>query len=187
MHITPTQAPRQFWWDRARPVDADVSPLRAAIFDLDALADAEGEPRAGLADLVMSLFVAGVWVGVVSPERRDRVQPLVRQLLGDGIVETVVTGDDVTDMASDAETYRLALWELGLTAESALAVVGSGRGLRAAVAAGLPAVVVSTDDTAGTGAVAVRACYDGLLVEDCRQLVRWWWVAQRRSELLASA
>src|SRR5246500_2875622 len=33
---------RQFWWDRTRPTDADVRPLRAVIFDLDgAMADIE--------------------------------------------------------------------------------------------------------------------------------------------------
>src|SRR6201993_4777806 len=33
---------RPFWWDRPRPADADVRPLRAVIFDLDgAMADIE--------------------------------------------------------------------------------------------------------------------------------------------------
>lgn len=164
MHITSTQAPRQFWWDRARPVDADVSPLRAVIFDLDALGyiDADGDiaPRAGLADLVLSLFVAGVWVGVVSPDHRDRVQPLVRQLVGDGLFETIVSADDVADTALDAELYRLALWEFGIAPESALAIVGSTRGRLAAEAAGLP--------------VTARSDYDGLLVEGCRQLRTRW-------------
>ena len=35
-------ATRRFWWDRTRPTDADVHPLRAVIFDLDgAMADIE--------------------------------------------------------------------------------------------------------------------------------------------------
>ncbi|HET9874750.1 MAG TPA: haloacid dehalogenase, partial [Mycobacterium sp.] len=67
----------------------------------------------------------------------------------------------LTEPGSDAELYRLALWELGITAESALAVVSSGHSCRAAADAGLP-IVVSSD--------GVR--YDGLLVEGCRKLQR---------------
>lgn len=255
---TETRPGRTFWWDRARPVDVDVRPLLAVIFDADtALADLEREghrvafnvafaahgvdvnwgveeygrllqipdarrrieaglrsrgfggrcddlaaqvcrtktavfedcvlergvtPRAGLIDLVMDLFVAGVWVGVVSPRRREWVQTLVRQLLGDGLVETIVTGDDLPGPGQDAELYRLALWELGITPESALSVQGCAHGLRAAGAAGLGSVVVTTDYTAGhefAGAVAVRAGYDGtepMLAAGCRQLHRRWWI-----------
>jgi beta-phosphoglucomutase-like phosphatase (HAD superfamily) len=157
-----TTARRTFWWDRAPAVDADVHPLRAVIFDADALGDLDGEPRAGLIDLVMSLFVAGIWVGVVSRRRRAWAETRVRQLVGEGLVETLVTADDVTELRSDVELYRLALWELGITPEAALAFTGTGRGLRAAVAAGLPA--------------ECRAGYDGLLAAECQQLHRRWWI-----------
>src|SRR5262245_38962731 len=33
----------RFWWDSAVPTGADVYPLRAVVFDLDALADIETE------------------------------------------------------------------------------------------------------------------------------------------------
>lgn len=165
MHVTseqtaPIRPARGFWWDRARPLDADLSPLRAVILDADALGDPDGTPRTGLIDLVMSLFVAGIWVGVVSAGRRDSAGTLVRHLIGDGLVETVVSADDVT-RPDDTELYRLALWELGITADSALAIVGSERGYRAAAAAGLPIVVGAAD-----------VGYDGLSVEDCRRLQR---------------
>ncbi|MGH3561616.1 MAG: HAD hydrolase-like protein [Mycobacterium sp.] len=199
MHVTSeqvrlTRPARTFWWDRARPVDADVSPLRAVIFDADALAGIDGDgdilPRAGLVDLMMSLFVAGVWVGVVSPRHRECVQPLVRQLVGDGLFETIVSADDVTRPEDDTELYRLVLWELGITAEDALAVAGSARGCRAAAAAGLPVLAVAAIPgvSADTGAdaradpeftatAAVRADYEGLLVDDCRRLRSRWWIA----------
>ncbi|HYJ54718.1 MAG TPA: haloacid dehalogenase, partial [Mycobacterium sp.] len=32
----------RFWWDWPHPSDAPVQPLRAVIFDLEALADIEG-------------------------------------------------------------------------------------------------------------------------------------------------
>jgi beta-phosphoglucomutase-like phosphatase (HAD superfamily) len=172
-----TRPARTFWWDRQPRAEADI--LRAVIFDADsALADIDGDgdiaARAGLVDLVMSLFVAGIWVGMVSTRRRDRVETLVRQLVGDGLVETIVTVDDLSEMRAgsecDADLYRLALWEMGITNRSALAVAGSGRGWRAAVAAELPTVIVA-------------AGYDGadsLRAADCRQAHRRWWIAQQR-------
>src|ERR1700758_3013872 len=211
----PVFAKRRFWWDRTRPTDADVEPLRAVILDLDgAMADIERDgqreafnaafaahaldvrwdeddyarllsirderrriatdlrrrgfgaaademaddllstkgavfadcvldgnvvARSGLIDAVMSCFVAGVWVAVVSTGRRAWVQPLVRQLVGDGLVETVVTADDVTGTDPQTDVYELALWELGVPAESALAAVGSAESMRAASRMGLPA------------------------------------------------
>ncbi|WP_244962630.1 hypothetical protein [Mycolicibacter senuensis] len=39
-----TSAARPFWWDQVQP-DAEVYPLQAVIFDIDALSDADGESR----------------------------------------------------------------------------------------------------------------------------------------------
>lgn len=187
MHATSTQPPptrpaRTFWWDRARPLVADVSPLDAVIFDVDALGDdADGAARAALIDLVMSLFVAGISIGVVSPGRRERAVALARDRIGDGLVETIVSADDVM-RPGDAELYRLALCELGSTADSALAIAGSPRSCRAALAVGLP-VVVNTggcDPAEGDcrGVVAALTGYDGLLAADCRRLQARWWVTR---------
>ena len=156
-----TRDGRTFWWDRDQlpQADAEVYPLQAVIFDLDALADADGEPRSGVVDLAMSLFGAGIWVAVVSAGTRDWVQPRVRELLGDGMAETIVCADDLTGPAGDAELYRLVLWELGIVAGEALVIAGSERGGRAAAAAGLP--VVTADDS---------VAYDGLLAGGCRRL-----------------
>ena len=189
-----TRPVRTFWWDREPPADADI--LRAVIFDADsALADIERDgdiaPRAGLIDSVMSLFVAGIWVGVVSTRPRVWAETLVRQLVGDGLVETIVTVEDLPGVDArpecDAELYRLALWELGITHRDALAVAGSARGMRAAAAAELPAVVVTTGHTADqhfVGAAEVRAgydCADPLRATGCQQVHRRWWIAQQRA------
>jgi beta-phosphoglucomutase-like phosphatase (HAD superfamily) len=177
---------RTFWWDREPRAEADV--LRAVIFDADsALADFERDaPRTGLIDSVMSLFCAGIWVGVVSTQRRAGVEDLVRHVVGDGLVETIVTVDDLPEAESrcDAELYRLALWELGISPRSALAVGGSGRGLRAAIGAELPALVVTSGYTANqkfVGAAEVRSGYDGpepLLAAGCQRAHRQWWIQQ---------
>ncbi|HZQ31364.1 MAG TPA: HAD hydrolase-like protein [Mycobacterium sp.] len=163
-------ARRTFWWDRTGP-DAEVEPLRAVIFDLDAMAelDADGEfaPRAGLIDLVMNLFVAGIWVGVVSTGRRADVDPLVRELIGDGLVETIVTADD-TDFTDTTHLYESALWEFGIRPEEALAFVGSSDALDAATDAGLAAVRPAT------------AYSDNVdCASDCQRLHRRWWTGRK--------
>jgi beta-phosphoglucomutase-like phosphatase (HAD superfamily) len=148
--------------------------------------DGDVMPRQGLIDSVMSLFVAGVWVGVVTPQPRVCAEPLVRQLVGDGLVETIVTADDLSD-GGEPDLHALALWEMGIGSESALAIEGSARGVRAAVGAGLPTIVVPTDYTAGqdfTGAAEVRSSYEGadpLRATTCERLHRRWWTARTRA------
>ena len=163
-----TRPARTFWWDRESPTEADV--LRAVIFDADSVLahiehDCDVAARTDLIDSVMSLFVAGIWVGVVSAGSRTQVQTMVRQLLGDGLVETIVTIDDLpepdAELARGGELYRLALWEMGITSRGALAVTGSGAGLRSSAAAGLPAVVV-----------------DEVSAARCQQAHRRWWIGQ---------
>jgi beta-phosphoglucomutase-like phosphatase (HAD superfamily) len=171
-------ARRTFWWDRACPVDADVHPLRAVVFDADSAlgevgCDGDLVPRAGLIDLVMSLFVEGIWVAVVSRHDREHAQTSVRQLIGDGLVETIVSADDLDQPGSASELYRLALWELGVRPESALAVGGSASSLRAARVAGMPGVLVA-DGYAGALELADAA--------GCRRLHRRWGMRQQRSQ-----
>jgi len=169
---------------------AQVYPTKTAVFG-ECVLDGDVAPRAGLIDFVMSLFVAGIWVGMLSTHQRGLVESLVRQLVGEGLVETIVTGDDLDPLEGDVELYRLALWELGITPESALAVAGSDQRYGAAIAAGLPTVVVTTGYTASekfTGAVAVRTGYDGpdpLLASGCQLLHRRWWIHHKRSEPLS--
>lgn len=159
-----TAAGRPFWWGPAPltdvPVDAEVYPLQAVIFDLAALGDADdpGEPRHGLVDLTMSLFAAGIWVAVISAGPRDWVQARVRELVGDGMTETVISADDLTGPAGDAELYRLALSELGIVAGEALVIAGDESGWRTAAGLGLP---VATPGHSG---------YDGLSAAGCREL-----------------
>lgn len=257
-----TRPARTFWWDRARPVDADVPPLRAVIFGMDgAMADIERDghrvafnvafaayglniawdvesyrhlltipdehqriatdlrrrgygmsanfiggqllkvkrevladcvldgdvaPRQGLIDLIMSLFVAGIWVGVVTHARRAWAEPLVRQLVGDGLVETIVTADDLPEGAPERGVHALALWEMGIGPESALAIESSAAGVRAAVQAGLATIVVPTDYSVGgdfIGAADIRSSYEGadpLLAATCERLHRHWWTGRAR-------
>ncbi len=156
----------------------EICATKDMIFD-EMILDLGPSPRAGLVDLVMDAFADGVPVGVVSGGRRRWVEPLVRQLVGDGLVDTIVTGDDVSDTAARGEAYRHALWELGVAPHEALGIAGSGAALRAANATGLGTVLVGADtDGAGRPAIAVRAdfaCADGLRLTTCRRLLGQWW------------
>jgi len=136
----------------------------------DSVLNGDVTPRSGLDDLVNSLYFAGVPVAVVSTGDRKWVDPLVRQLIGDGIAETIITPDDLARPGREPDLHGHALWELGLAPERALAVAGTPRGLRAARAAKLATLVVTTGYTAGadfTGAVE-------LLAAGCDQLHRRW-------------
>ncbi len=162
-----------FWWEHSdRPAH-----LEAVIFSLDALlADPRADERL-LAETVWDLHCAGIRVAVVTSGHWPAVHRPLRELLGDGAVEVLVTGDEVTRPKPDPEVYRHALWQLGIRASDAMAVEDSAPGLQAAVAAGLTTVVVTPDRSAGddfTGAAAVlsgREASEALSVHGCRRLL----------------
>ncbi|HEV7851745.1 MAG TPA: HAD family hydrolase [Mycobacterium sp.] len=155
----------------------DIYTTKTMVLD-EMILDADLTPRPGLVDLVMEAFIAGVAVAVVTGGQRSWAEPLVRQLIGDGIVETVVTADDVKKPMPDPEAFRTALWELGIPAENALAVTGSASGLRAATSTGLATAVITGDGAPDIpAAVSVRPDYAGsepMRIADCHRLHRRW-------------
>jgi HAD superfamily hydrolase (TIGR01509 family) len=163
---------------------ADIHRTKTAFFRQRIVAG-DVMPRPGLIGLVTSLVDAGIRIAVATTGRRAWVEPLLMQLLGDGIVETVVTGDDVSRLKPDPEVYLRALDLLGLPPQNALVIEDSELGLRASTAAGLATVVVSNDYTADedfSGAAMVRRGFDGiepLAASSCRRVHRNWWTLQR--------
>ena len=161
------------WWDPAeRPAD-----LKAVIVSVDGLL---ADPRADehlLSDAVWDLHCAGIRVAVVTAGHWPVVHRKVRELLGDGAVEVLVTGDEVNRPKPDPEAYQRALWQLGVRAADVIAVEDSAPGLRAAAAAGLTTVVITAERAAGddfTGAAAVLSGHEAseqLSVHGCRQLL----------------
>jgi beta-phosphoglucomutase-like phosphatase (HAD superfamily) len=161
------------WWDKSqRPAR-----LEAVIVSVDRLLT---DPRADerlLAEAVWDLHCAGIRVAVVTGGHWAGVNRPVRELLGDGAVEVLVTGDDVNRPKPDPEAYQHALWQLGIRAVDAMAVEDSAPGLHAALAAGLTTVVITPERLAGddfTGAAAVLSgdeASEQLSVHGCRRLL----------------
>ena len=161
-------------------IAADVHRTKTALFRGRIIAG-DVMARPGLTGLMGSLVNEGIRIAVATTGQRGWVEPLLMQLLGDGIVETVVSGDDVSRLKPDPEVYLRALDLLGLAPQNALAIEDSELGLRASTAAGLATVVVSngyTDDDDFTGAALVRRGFDGvdpLVASSCLQIHRLWW------------
>ena len=155
---------KSFWWDRGRCVRSESPVLKAVVFSLDGVL---GDARLD-ADLfresVWALHCSGIQVAIVTAAHRMRINRAVRDLLGDGAVEVMITGDEVSCPKPHPEVYQRALAELGVTAAYAMAVEDSADGLRAARGAGLATVVVTTEITCRddfNGAVAVLPGYQG--------------------------
>jgi hypothetical protein len=161
------------WWDNSqRPAR-----LEAVIVSVDRLLT---DPRADerqLAEAVWDLHCAGIRVAVVTGGHWAGVNRRIRELLGDGAVEVLVTGDEVNRPKPDPEAYQHALWQLGIRAADAMAVEDSAPGLQAALAAGLTAVVITPEHSAGddfTGAAAVLSGHEAseqLSAHGCRRLL----------------
>ena len=177
---------RSFWWDRARCAHADMPELEAVIFDFDAPLSAAERDAHMFRDLIWSLHCADIRVGVTAVGRRFRIEPLVRELIGDGVVEVLITGDDVTRPKPDPEAYQRVLHELGVGPANALAFEHSMTGFHTARSAGLATVVVTTDETRDqdfTGAAAVLDRHDWpdpLSAYRCRRLHERWWIDHSR-------
>jgi HAD superfamily hydrolase (TIGR01509 family) len=170
--------------DSADGLAADIHRTKTAFFRRRIVAG-DVVPRPGLIDLVTSLVDEGIRIAVATTGRRAWVEPLLMQLLGAGVVETVVTGDDVSRLKPDPEVYFRALDLLDLPPQNALVIEDSELGMRASTAAGLATVVVSNDNTAAddfTGAAVVRRGFDGvepLAASSCRRAHREWWTTQQ--------
>lgn len=123
----------------------EVCAVKESILDKTIL-DADIAPRTGLVDLITDAFGAGIAIGVVSSGRHAWVEPLVRQLVGEGIVSTVVTAADVPP---GSNLYLAALADLGAGPDDSLVFAGSRTNQRTATAAGLATVLIDGDDTVG--------------------------------------
>ncbi|BBY65972.1 hypothetical protein MHEL_42150 [Mycolicibacterium helvum] len=177
---------RSFWWDRAHCAYTDAPVLEAVIFDFDTPLAATERDAHMFRDLIWNLHCGDIRVGITAAGSRDRIEPLVRDLIGDGVVEVMITGDDVVRPKPDPEVYQRALHELGVGSEAAMAVEHSKTGFHTARSAGLATIVVTTLGTRNldfVGAAAVMDRYDcdqPLSAGRCRRLHEQWWIDRSR-------
>ena len=143
----------------------EICMTKAMILD-ETILDADIAVRPGMLDLITEAYGAGVGIGIVSTGNRAWVEPLVRQLIGEGIAGAVLTVDD----APRGELYAAALAELGAPAHDSLAFAGSPASQRTATATGLASVLVEGD---GAGSVPLR-------VADCQRAYDSWHETHRR-------
>lgn len=172
LHVMSTLQTSHWWNHTERPAR-----LEAVIVSIDGLlADPRADARL-LADMVWDLHCAGIRVAAVTGGHWPVVHRKVRELLGDGAVEVLVTGDEVSRPKPDPEAYQRALWQLGVRAVDALAIEDSALGLRAAAAAGLTTVMVTAERSAGDDFFGAAAVFTGheaseqLSVHGCRRLL----------------
>lgn len=107
--------------------------------------------RDGVERLLHEARGAGCRIGIASTTSAPNIEALLAATLGPrgrGLFDAVACGDEVPAKKPSPDVYLLALAKLGVAPEHAAAVEDSENGVRAAVAAGLWAVVTPTYWTA---------------------------------------
>lgn len=119
-------------------------------------------PRQGLSTLMQSLASAGIpWI-VVTTTSQSNWSALWSCCLADRLPAPplfTVCGEDVARKKPDPEAYVQAASRLGLSPSDCLAIEDSPNGLKSALAAGVPCVIVKSlffKDLDFAGAVAVE-------------------------------
>ncbi len=117
--------------------------------------------RPGVPELIAELAEAGVTLAVATTGTREWVEPLLDRLFGPGTFTVVVTGTEVPTLKPDPAVYVETLARLGVSPDQTLAVEDSANGLRAALGAGVPCVVVANSYTRGQDFAGALAVLDG--------------------------
>jgi HAD superfamily hydrolase (TIGR01509 family) len=113
---------------------------------VDVVSSGKVPARKGVLRLLKELEEEGVRLALATTGTRSWVLPLVEKLTEMGnltaALETIVTGDDVSNLKPDPEAFVLALERLGLEPSQALIVEDSKNGVKAAKAAACCCVAV---------------------------------------------
>ncbi|WP_338465633.1 HAD-IA family hydrolase [Novosphingobium sp. ZN18A2] len=129
---------RHFAGERSAAIDvAAIHAAKNAIYR-EYVAKGHIALRPGIADLVSHARKHGIRLAIATTTSRENAFGLLERAFGGaGLFDSVVTGEDVARKKPDPEAYRLVLSELGLPADSCLAVEDSHNGLLAASGAGI--------------------------------------------------
>ena len=142
------------WWQRVDPVAAAAPEAAARIASLharktaiygDLVARGAVQLRPGVARLLNQARADGLVLAIATTTAPENVQALLQATLGPGApgwFACVGAGDVVPHKKPAPDIYHWVLQRLGLAARDCLALEDSAPGSAAAVAAGLPTVVI---------------------------------------------
>ncbi|MGX6602552.1 HAD family hydrolase [Micromonosporaceae bacterium Da 78-11] len=135
---------------------------------------AAAEPRAGIVAWLDEARDLGLRVGLASSSGREWVGRFLDALGLRDRFETLATRDRVSRSKPDPELYELALRDLGVRADEALAVEDSPNGVAAAKAAGLFCVAVPNPMTADLALDRADLILHSLADRSIRSLTTRW-------------
>ncbi|MGV3346195.1 HAD family hydrolase, partial [Enterobacteriaceae bacterium LUAb1] len=97
---------------------------------------AECEPIPGVAELIASLYAAGITVGIVTSGWRYKIDRVIALLQAQSCISVIVERDDVARGKPYPDPYLLAAERLGIPASKTIVFEDSKSGVTSAVAAG---------------------------------------------------
>jgi HAD superfamily hydrolase (TIGR01509 family) len=121
----------------------------------------------GAEQLIDQIRAAGIKTALVTNSPRQLVDVSLGGLLGGHRFDVTICGDEVTRSKPDPQPYQLAMELLGLTSAQCLAVEDSPSGAAAAVAAGIPVLVVPSEVPVpeGPGRIFASSLLDSTVTE----------------------
>jgi HAD superfamily hydrolase (TIGR01509 family) len=123
--------------EEASELAAELHARKTRLF-IEVVEAGEVPDRPGVIRLLKELEEDGTRLGVATTGTRRWVLPLLEHLTKKGSLrpfETIVTGDDVTNLKPDPEAFRLALEQMAVEPNQAVIVEDSKNGVHAAKAA----------------------------------------------------
>jgi HAD superfamily hydrolase (TIGR01509 family) len=121
-------------------------------------------PRSGILRLLGEAREAGMRLAIATTTTRAPLMELLRHTLDPEApewFEVIVAGDEVAAKKPSPDAYVKALADLDLPASACLALEDSRPGVEAAVAAGLPVVVTTSEYTGSHEFPGALAVFDG--------------------------
>ncbi|MEF8793321.1 HAD-IA family hydrolase [Thiohalorhabdus sp.] len=122
-------------------------------------------PRPGILRLLRESRDKGVRLAIATTTTRAPLMELLRHTLDPEApqwFEVIVAGDEVAEKKPSPDAYDQALADLDLPPEDCLALEDSRPGVEAALAAGVPVVVTTSEYTASQQFPGVLAVFDSL-------------------------
>ncbi|HEX7917682.1 HAD-IA family hydrolase [Rudaea sp.] len=131
--------------------------------------------RPGVARLIDETHAAGLRLAIATTTSRANVDALLAHSLPAAAnwFEVIATADEAPSKKPDPQVYQYVLDRLGLHADECLAVEDSALGLRAALAAGIPALATVNDYTRDQDFGGALVVLDDLGAVGLPQLRAW--------------